>query len=94
MADYEVDVFIADATATVTSLVSGSYSFDVELTDVSAVNNITEVSVVVIDLPVSLQAQKGDPGDTMVFVQEANPATQYGWGLADAGKVWIPATGL
>lgn len=95
MADYEIDVFESDATSTVTLVVGGTFALDIDIADYQ-VNNlaVTEVSFVEVDLPLSLTAQQGPPGDTMVYVQEANPSTQYGWGAGDAGKVWIPATGL
>jgi hypothetical protein len=35
---------------------------------------------------------QGPPGVKNVYVQEADPAVQYGWGPEDANKIWIPIT--
>ncbi|HEY6021702.1 MAG TPA: hypothetical protein VIY48_18090 [Candidatus Paceibacterota bacterium] len=93
MADFEVDVFISDASATVTGTVTGEISLDVDLESVTSNNNlVTEVSAVEIDLPVSLTAQQGPPGVQNLYVQGTNPAVQYGWGPEEAGFIWVNAS--
>ena len=32
---------------------------------------------------------QGEPGVKNVYVQELNPAVQYGWGPEQAGYIWI-----
>ena len=55
--------------------------------DVTTVTIAVEASPEIVQ--VAVPGTQGPPGDQMVYPQSNDPAVEYGWGPADAGKIWI-----
>lgn len=67
--------------------------------DTVTISDVTTTPSVTIDSPetvdvvtVEVPGMQGAPGVKNVYVQEANPATQYGWGVEETDYIWIPIT--
>jgi len=85
---FDVTAVTVDADTSTTFSVAGVD--EVVITDATLVPDITldapeAVSGVIVEVP----GMQGPPGLKNVYVQENDPAVEYGWGPEEAGFIWI-----
>jgi len=69
------------------------FSSKVESVEILVDSDIETVTITQPDdvrsVMVEVPGIQGEPGVKNVYVQSENPATQFGWGAAEKGYIWI-----